>query len=115
MPKFREIEGIRFYPLTIGQIQDYPEEMQALMGVTKGENPFDPERFAKLTKLYAASASRGAEITIEQIRNVVDMDTIAKVNRAVLGNFNDPTDANLPVGEEPTPMRPQSGASSTPK
>ena len=76
-----------FYPLTIGQIQDHPEEIKTLTKAIKNpEDAFDPKRFGVLIKLHTMSAQRGdPSITEDDIRKIVDMGNIAEVNAAVLG------------------------------
>jgi hypothetical protein len=104
---------VKFYPLTIGQLQELDDEMKAMMGVAKGDNPFEPTRFKKLEKIYTASAKRGdPSITEDVIRSIVDLSNIVEVNRAVLGQ----TGLLAAPGAESSsnPTKPLTGADSTP-
>jgi hypothetical protein len=105
---------VKFFALTLGQLQELEEEMQAMSGVAKGANPFDPARFAKLVRIYTASAKRGdPSVTEEQVRQIVDLDNLAEVNAAVLGQIGmHPTASNGGASVDPT--RPLTGAVSTP-
>lgn len=77
---------VTFYPLLAKHIRTMPEEMQALVGVRKGDDPWQPERYAKLLKLWLASARRGdPNVTEEAVETVVDMRNLLCVNRALLG------------------------------
>ena len=77
---------VTFYPLTIGQIQSLGEELKALLGVANGADAFEGDRFAKLVRIYTASAKRGdPTITEEIVNEIVDMGNIQHVNAAVLG------------------------------
>lgn len=117
MSKYFEIEfgstKIKFFPLTIGQIQELEEEMKA-MG-ERGTNPFDPIRFAKMARLYTASARRGdPNVTEEMVKSVVDLSNIVEINRAVMGQFGPPTVTDpAAAGEAPIPTSPLNGGSST--
>ena len=78
--------SIVFFPLTIGQIQELGEELKAMIGVSKGADPFDPKHFEKLITVYLASARRGnASITREEIKGIVDLANMRSVNSAVMG------------------------------
>jgi hypothetical protein len=77
---------IIFCPLTVKHIRTMPDEITALTTVTKSENPFSPERFAKLLKLYTASAQRtDPNVTESDVENIVDFRNIYKINKALLG------------------------------
>jgi hypothetical protein len=116
-PRYVEVEfgatRIKFYPLTLLQIQDLQDELSAVTEIRRGANPFDPLVFAKLVRLYTASAKRGSEaITEAQVGALIDLDTMPLVNRAVLGVM---TAADAPQGGPPlVPTSPQTGGAPTP-
>jgi hypothetical protein len=118
MPRFREIDGIRYCALTIEQVQDNPDLMQALF--ERGQDAFSKERFDKLVQLFLMSAKRNNDIiTEETIRKTVDMANIADVIRAVLGQPplpDGPAATLLPsVPSVPAvPTSPQTGGASIP-
>jgi hypothetical protein len=113
--------SIKFYALTIGQIQDLEEEMKAMMRIEKGANPFEPTRFAKMAKVYTASARRGdSNITIEQVTSVVDLDNMLLINDAVMGRIGkdrpsaaERAEAQGDLESLPVPTSPLNGGSST--
>lgn len=105
---------VTFYPLNIGQIQEYEEELKILMGVTKLDDDFvfSPVRFKKMCRLYTASAQRGdPTITEKDIEALVDLANLNQINKAVLGQtFGEQP---LPEGDDGVPTRPLIGANST--
>ena len=110
--KFIEVEfgsmKVKFYALTVGQIQELAEEMQSLRGVVKGDDPFGKERFANLLTIYTASAKRGdPNINREQIAHIVDMENLSTINNIVLGL----SDTRRASSTDPT--SPQTGGEST--
>jgi hypothetical protein len=116
-PRFVEVNfgslTIKFYPLSIGQLMELDEEMKAMFAASQGANPFEPDRYRKLVKVWTASASRGdPNITEDRIKEVVDLGNIIQVNRAVLGQ----TGLLAPPGTEPSsdPTSPQIGGDSSP-
>jgi len=117
-PKYLEVDfgsrKVKFYALDIGQIQEYEEELKVLMGVGKSpdEFVFSSDRFAKMQRIYTASARRGdPTITEDDIKKIVDLSNLALVNKAVLGQTFGPQE--LAEGEEGVPTRPLTGAIST--
>ena len=101
---------VTFYPLTIGQIQELEDEMKVLMGVGKDEFVFSPDRFAKLQRIYTASAKRGdPTITEDDIKLVVDLSNVALVNKCVLGQ----TFGEIAEAGDGVPTSPQTGGIST--
>lgn len=116
MAKFCEVDfgstRIKFYPLTIGQMQDLEEEMKAITGMKKGDDPFRKDRFEKLVRVFTESAKRGdPTVTEAQVKAVVDMENLAEVTRAVLGQTGMVKVAA--EGSESTPTSPQIGGDST--
>lgn len=76
---------VTFYPLTVKTIRLMPEEMKALVGVRKGDDPFAPDRFEKLLRLWVISARHGnAGITEEQIENAVTLGHVPAITRVML-------------------------------
>lgn len=117
-----EFGGLKltFYPLSMKNIRSMPDEMSAMM--TPGQKPFDPERFAKLLRLFTASAQQGnPAITADQVESIVTIKNMSKVSRAVLGqdwrkDFVVKANSDgAPIVEEVTarPTEPQTGGVST--
>ena len=104
-----------FYPLTIGMIQDHPEEIKALTRAIKNpEDAFDPKRFGVLIKLHTLSAQRGdPSITEDEVRKLVDMGNVAEVNAAVLGQSGLLAEEGASSSSDPT--SPPTGGISTEK
>jgi hypothetical protein len=111
--------SVTFYPLLVQHIRTMPEEMKALVGVKRGDDPFEPDRFAKLLKLWVVSARRGnPSVTEEQVEAVVDIRNLLFVNRAMLGQDPEeplPKTVNGSGAEvaDSTPTSPQIGGDST--
>src|ERR1700729_2945691 len=87
-------EAVTFYPLTVKHIRTMPEEMKALMNVQRGDDPFAPERFAKLMVLWLASARRGKpDATEEEVESVITLSHMLKIARTLLDQDDpDPVD-----------------------
>lgn len=111
---------IKFYALSIGILQDYPDEVKALFH-RRGENeiPFEPERLKKLQVLHLLSANRGTtKHTAEEVRDVVDLEHIGLVNSAMLGQLKegdegDADKAKSGKADSPRPTEPPTGGAST--
>jgi hypothetical protein len=89
---FIEIEKgslhVKFYPLSIAELEVLEEEMKVLVGATRYDFIFTPERFKKMLVVYHASAKRGdPTITEDQVKSVVDMFNMRHINSAVLGTY----------------------------
>lgn len=106
---------IKFYPLTLAQMQELEDELKVLRTREPGEEYFSKERIDKMMKVYIASAQRGdASVTDADIRKVVDIENVADLNMAVLGRKKDLTTATTIEGSKPSgPMSPQTGGEST--
>ena len=115
-PRYVEVEfgavRVKFYPLTLLQIQELQDELAAVGEIRRGKDPFDPAIFKKLVRLYTASAKRGNEsVTEAQVGALIDLDTMPVVNRAVMGALT-PTDTEV-AAVPLVPTSPQIGGGST--
>jgi len=113
LAKFTEIafgsRRVKFYALSIGTMCDLEDEIKALTGLKSGDDPFDKVRFAKLVRVFAASAQRGdPSVTEDDIRAVVDLGNMLEVSQAVLGQAGLQSD-----GEAAVPTSPQIGGESS--
>lgn len=107
-----------FCPLTVKHIRTMPDEITALTTVVKGQDPFSPERFTKLLKLYTASARRAdSAITEDDVENIVDFRNIYILNKVLLGQdwkkSIDSKDGSAAKDIAQTPTSPQIGGEST--
>lgn len=113
--KFKSRE-ITFYPLSVKHIRSMPDEMKALLNVEKGSNPFDPERFTKLLRLYTASAQRGdPSVKDTDVEEVVAFGIIPLLHKALLGQswWEAEDNAANDKAPEPVPTSPQIGGDSS--
>lgn len=111
---------VKFFPLTLAQMQELEEELKVLRGRENGEDYFSKSRIDKMHKVYLASAQRGdASVNIDDIRRVVDIENVADLNKAVLGQGKNLTTSDTVLAKVAegnvvsTPMSPQIGGVST--
>lgn len=108
MSQFMKVEfggnSVKFYPLTLLQMQELEEEVKSMSGSAKDEAPLSAARFQKLLRAFTVSAKRGDPlITDAQVAAVVDTSNVADLIRTVLGI---PPPADKDGAQESDPMRP---------
>lgn len=110
--KYVEINGVRFAALTLQQLRENETEVSALFGADEGERPFSSARFGRMLKVYHLSASRCNDaITVETLEGVIDLGSLADINRVVLGSH--PQLRSAAEGISSVPTGPQTGGGST--